>query len=539
MASSPTSTRIDDADNLFAGSDALAVGETPALSLGQHVSRYRLMVFGITLTLFGAFSSAMIVPYAFGDDYTDLWLVVSGRPNAYFGNSVLDLSVNEGRPLAGLLVTAFFRAAGTIESLRFVRLFAVISITTLAVLLHWALVRSKIKPIVAGLIAIFVFSLPTYQVYASWAVAFTYPLGGLLAAGASLVTVSAIDGPRDRMWYRLWAASGLLIAALLMNQPGAMLFWVFLAVALVGAAQSSGRSLLLTQAHFGVGIVALALAYLELKVSVSLMGKATPGAARSTITHDVAGKAHWFFHEPLYQSLNLFDLTPTRWFAALVTIVAAVGIALWLFRYGTRPWLYIGIGIALIPLTYLPNLVVVEDWASFRTRPGLEALIALYFCLGALGAWVTLRDWLEPRASRGVLLTSERLALTAALLFVATSVVVAARNVTMLFVLPHITEQRELRSQVAAVPPGTQRIAFVRSDWHLLTNFELYDEFGLPSSNVLWALEPSVDLILHEERSLGAGSVGVFPAVDILPMNTTTLLKNEPVIDLRGLARLR
>jgi hypothetical protein len=480
------------------------------------------------------FSSVVIVPYAFEDDYTDLWMVVSGQPNAYFGKSVLHLNAVEGHPFSGLLVTAFFRAAGTIESLRFVRLFAVVSIAALAVLFHWALVRAKVKPIVAALIAVFVFSLPAYQVYASWAVASSYPLGALLAGGASLVAVGAIDGPPNLTLYRLLGATGLLIAALLIYQPSAMVFWVFFAVALVGAAQESRRSVRLTQAHFGVGIAALALSYLELKLSVSMLGKTAPGATRTTLTHDVVGKAHWFVHEPLYQSLNLFDLTPTRWFAVLVAIVAAGGIVLWLIRHGTRPWLYIGIGITLIPLTYLPNLVVAENFASFRTRPGIEALLALYFCLGALGIWLAVRGWLEPRVSHGVLLASERLAVAAALLFVATSVVAATKNVATLFVLPHITEQRILRSQVAALPTGAQRIAFVVTPYRGgTTNLVLYDEFGDPSSNAQWTLEPSVDLYLREE-----GRLFEPPLVDVVQPYSTAP-KNEPVIDLRGLALLR
>jgi hypothetical protein len=508
-------------------------------TLRAYLLGNRWVLLLLALTVFAMLLPTLMVPYAFGDDYTDLWMVDSGQPNAYFGKSVLDLSATEGRPFSGLLLTWFFKAAGTIENLRFVRLFAVITIAALALLLHWALVRSKVKPTVAALIAVLACSLPAYQVYASWAVLFSAPLSALLAGGASLFAVAAVDGPRDLGRGRLLGATGLLIAALLIYQPSAMLFWVFFAVALVGAARDSRRSLRLTQTHFGVGIAALALSYLELKFSTLVMGKAAPGAARNNLTHDVVGKARWFFHEPLYQSLNLFDLTPAPWFAALVAVVAAGGIVLWLIRRGARPWLYIAIGTVLIPLTYLPNLVVAADWASFRTRPGIEALIALYFCLGALGIWLTFRDWLKPRASRRVLLASERLAFTAAFLFVATSVVAGANNVTTLFVLPHITEQRMLRSQVAALPEGTRRIGFVQSNWHLLTNLELYDEFGLPSSKAPWTLEPSVNLILREEGRLGAGTNGVYPTVDILPSYTTTLPKNEPVIDLRGLARLR
>src|SRR5919204_4673708 len=220
----------------------------------------------------------------------------------------------------------------------------------------------------AALIAVFVCSLPTFQVYGSWAVLFSAPLAALLAGGASLFAVAAVDGPRNLMRDRLLGAVALLLAGLLTYQPGAMFFWVFFAVALVGALESSDRALRLVRTHFAVGGVALVLAYAEIKFTVLVMGDETRGAARNHLTHDVAGKARWFFDEPLYRSLNLFDLTPSRWFAALVAVVAAGGMLLWLLRRGARPLLYAVVAVILVPLTYLPNLVVTESWAAYRTQ---------------------------------------------------------------------------------------------------------------------------------------------------------------------------
>src|SRR5881409_1280436 len=115
MTSSPTGIRIHDAGDSSGVPAVLERSVPPALSVSEHLSRYRLMLLGIALTLFGVFGSVAIVPYAFEDDYTYLLMVVSGRPNAYFGQSVLHLSAIDGRPFSGLLNTAFFGAAGTIE----------------------------------------------------------------------------------------------------------------------------------------------------------------------------------------------------------------------------------------------------------------------------------------------------------------------------------------------------------------------------------------------------------------------------------------
>ncbi len=539
MSISPTGISVDEADDTSAAT-AIVDGSVPvALTLRAYLSGYRTMLLVIGLAIFGIFLPAVIVPYAFSDDYADLWMVVSGEPSAQFGKNVLDASAITGRPFSGLLITWFFKAAGTIENLRFVRLFAVLTIVALALLLHLALVRSRIKPALAALIAVLVCSLPAFQVYGSWAVLFSSPLAALLAGGASLFVVAAIDGPRELVRDRLVGATGLLLAALLIYQPAAMFFWVFFAVALVGAVQDSKRSLRMVRTHFGVAGVALALAYLQIKLTVHFMGTATTGAARNSITHDVAGKAHWFFHEPLYQSLNLFDLTPSRWFAALVATVASGGTLLWLLRRGARPLLYVAIALILIPLTYLPNLAVTENWAAYRTRVSLSSLIALYACLGALALWLTFRDWLEPRVSRRALLASERLAFAVSVAFVATSVLAAAKNVTTLFVEPHATEQRLLQSQVAALPDGVPRVVFVQTDWYGgMTEQVVYDEFGFPSSGYVWNLEPAVDLILREEGRLEDLN-GPRPTVDVYGSGSTTFPQGEPVIDLRGLRQLR
>lgn len=537
MSTSPTGVRVVETDGTSA-TGQVERGLPPALSLREYASSFRLTLVGIALAIFGVFLPTIIVPYAFSDDYTDLWMAVSGEPTAQFGKNIIDASAITGRPFSGLLIQWLFSAAGTIDNLRFVRLFGVVTIVALALLLHWALVRSRVRSTPAALIAVFVCSLPAFQVYGSWAVLFSAPLAALLAGGASLFAVAAVDGPRDLVRDRLLGAVALLLAGLLTYQPGAMFFWVFFAVALVGALESSDRALRLVRTHFAVGGVALVLAYAEIKFTVLVMGDETRGAARNHLTHDVAGKARWFFDEPLYRSLNLFDLTPSRWFAALVAVVATGGMLLWLLRRGARPLLYAVVAVILVPLAYLPNLVVTENWAAYRTQVSLSALIALYSCFGALAIWLTFRDWLRARFSRPAMRASERLALAMSVVFVAASVVVAARNVLTLFVEPHITEQRMLRSQVAALPDGVPRVAFVLTDWHGgLTDLVAYDEFGLPSSTRQWTLEPAVDLILRDEGRLTFD--GPRPEVDIYQSGTASFPKREPVIDLRGLAELR
>ena len=510
-----------------------------ALSLRACLTSSGAIPLAIALAVFGMFLSVLVEPYAFADDHSILWMADTGIPSPQFGKNILDAAASEGRPFVGLFDQLFFSAAGTVDNLRFVRMIGVIGIAALALLLFWALARSGIRRTPAALMAVLVSSLPAFQVFGSWAVLSSSPYAAFLGGGASMLATAAIDAPRDLVKDRTLGATAMLIGALLTYQPGAMFFWVFLAVALVGAVDDSERAWRLVRLHFAVGGVALALWYLILKASIHLIGKDANGGNRSTLTHDLVGKARWFLGQPLYRSLNLFDLTPSLWFAALVAAVAAGGILLWLVRRGARPVLYIVVGLILIPLCYLPNLAVRDNWAPYRTQVSISSLIALYLCFGAIALWLSVRDWLRRRVSRNALAAGELLALACSAAFVAVSVFFAAKNVTTLIVEPHVTEQRLLRSQVAALPAGVQRIAFVETSWYLgLTTQVVYDEFGLATSVRPWALEPSVDLILREEGRLPPHQPG--PIVDVYAPETSTLPSDEPVIDLRGeLQRLR
>ena len=309
-------------------------------------------------TTFGIFIPAVIVPYAFADDYSILWMVVSGKPSSPLIQNILDWDA-----LIGL-----------------------IGIVVLALLLHRALVRARIAPTFAAVIALLVCTMPAFQVFDSYTELFVAPYAALLAGGASLLAVDAITDPRGPVTNRSAGATGLLLGALMIYQPAAMFFWVFLAIAVVGARRDAGRASRLARMHLSVGVVALGLEFLATKLTIHfLAGNAdfgsTAGAPyRTNLTHDIVGKTRWFFGQPLKRSLNLFDLTPSVWLAVLVGVVAVGGILLWLLYWSPRPLLYLGIGVSLVPLSYLPNLVVTENSATYRTQVALSSLIALYFC---------------------------------------------------------------------------------------------------------------------------------------------------------------
>jgi hypothetical protein len=485
------------------------------------------------LAIVVTFLPALIVPYGLTDDY--LYLAQAeelGLPSPPYTKSVLHAAVAEGRPFWGVLVKPVLSAAGTIENLRFVRVISVVGILALALLLYGTLLRSRVGRTPAALIALLVCTLPVFQLFASWTVAFSLPWVALLAGCSSLLAVAGMDAPRQHLDRLVWATA-LLVVAVMTYQPAAMFFWVFLAVALVGAVADSARALRLARVHFAVAAVAAGIAFLGYKLGIWLIGEDAIGASRGALTDDVAGKAEWFWHWALYGSLNLFDVTWSTWLAALVATVSAGGIVLWLLRRASQPLLYIALGVILVPLTVLPNLVVEETYQFevYRTLVSLSALIALYFGLGSLALWVMFREWLEGRVSGRALLVSERVATAVAIAFVATGVVLANRNVDTLIAEPQLRELRLLRGQVAALPEPVRNVSFVLSGPNeRVPGSPLSDEFGMPSSTPWYPAEPLVLLLLREQGRLAPPH----PSVSVLPWYTTTTAEDGGVLNLNG-----
>ena len=232
----------------------------------------------------------------------------------------------EGRPFWGTLVKPVFAAAGMIDNLRFVRIVTVAGIVALALLLYWALVRSKIGRLlilIALLVRIVPFQLAIVGDHFFFAVGHAAGRRRVLLAGAKpwmrrvgLQPARVGDGSADR------GADPPAGGDVLLGLP---------AEALAGTVLDSERCVAPRAVQFAVAAVALGLAALMLFVLVWLVGTDAPMAGRGAFTTDVVGEAEWFAHFGLHGSLNLFDLTwSPGW--RLVAGCGQEGILFWLLR---------------------------------------------------------------------------------------------------------------------------------------------------------------------------------------------------------------
>jgi len=509
-----------------------------ALGAGALVRAERGRLLAVALVSFGIFLPAVIVPYAFDDDYPMLALATGLGPVPLAGNSVLGAFAANGRPLGGLLSSIAYSAAGTLDNLRYVRLVSILAIVALALLLHWSLVRAGVRSTLAALTALLMCSMPPFVVFATLSTAFTASLAAVLGAGASILAVAAVDRGRREARGRVLGAAAMLVAALLMYQQTAMVFWVFLGIALVGAARDPGRARRLLRRHGEAAVVALPLGFLGGKLSSMSVQGSTPNTARFQLTHDVVGKAAWFFAHPLYQALSLFELRPAPVLAAVVAAVAVGGLALLVRRECASPRLYVAAALALVPLSFLPTLLARENNSiAFRTQVALTPLVALYAVLGGIGIWRALSPSLARRAGARRAALAGRLATGALAAVSGLSLLLALRDTTTLVVLPQSEELQLIRSHVAELPSGVTRVGYVLIGWNEGITPWYSDEIGIPSSARPWVPASAVLLVLREQGRLPAGARR--PTVDVVPFYDRPPA-NEPIIDLRpDLQRLR
>ena len=404
----------------------------------------------------------------------------------------------------------------------FVRLFSITGIILLGFAFHWALVRAGLGRRSAVLAVVLLLTLPAYQVYAAWAVLATAPWAALLGFIGGVIATDALVGHKGgQLATRLALAAVVLLAALLMYQPAAMMFWVSVADCAPLCRLWCRKRGEYSGAAWSSPAVAAALAYVALELSLAISG--WDESSRGALIEHPGSKASWFLYIAMPRALGLHYLGqyPSGALSVAVASVMLLGLALRArgdLKYAVRLGLAAA---ALVPLAYAPSLVVEENWATFRTQIALSTLLGLYFVVSVIeiGRFTLERlGGAGPRVRRSARLVTTITAVAAVVL----AIVAAHANLRHRFIQPETQELAMIRRQLAAIPGRTvSRVVFRQA-----ASSANGDEFGFPSSAASWVPEPVVALVLREQGRLGRTlSVKVIPPWVPVP-------EGAPVVDM-------
>jgi hypothetical protein len=179
--------------------------------------------------------------------------------------------------------------------------------------------------------------------------------------------------------------------------------------------------------------------------------------------------------------------------------------------------LYLGVLLALLPLSFMPHIVAAHHWPTYRTEIALTSIVLLY-------GWFAMRGYartIRPVVGR----ISKYLPLVALYVFVVLAGFSAARNALINVAIPDLLEFRFVKNQILRADLASiDTIFIVRPHWEDSLAVEVVQDFGAMTSFWEWGAVPitraALDAVGQDEsrfiiESFPAG-VRITPAAGIL-----------------------
>jgi hypothetical protein len=446
--------------------------------------RWQVFVF-LLAVLLSCYSPVLVTSYAVSDDYSFLATSLQGRIAEEKA-----LRIAGGRPTDALLTNFFFSYVSDIGDLRYLRLLSIIGITLLAWSVYRTLTRVGWRSYSPVFLSVIVCAMPPFQQHVSWAVSAFYPFAAVASGWAFSIAEQGFEEGRPLYKWSLAAGAILLeLLALTIYQPAAMFFWVFAAIVLFKPRVSLPCILRRFVWYSAIVFAGLILGFGVYQLGLAVYGdKLSP--VRSQLVQDVGEKVFWFFRQPLTNALNLARLSAKSWLALSIAIFLFGGLMMY-FQGRTKERLYkFLVACSIIPLSYLPNLVIAESWSAYRTLSALTSVVVVYTFFALWGYGQTLRR--PVIASVLITIVLGFFALSSSLL--------AAYNVSVYFASPLSLELTVLRGQLAQ-----QDLTRARSIYVIGSRIQdsvapkvRYDEFGRPFSSSTWGSWSAVYILLRE-----------------------------------------
>lgn len=445
----------------------------------------------ITYVVFSAISGIILLLtyrhilecYAFSDDYSLLYN--AGDPGT------LNFCISSGRPIYGILMKWLFSKFYYISDLKYARMISLFGIVLFSMLLYRAYILAGWKRIEGGSASVIMCLMPAFGLYAAWATTFPIVYGAALAFIAGELCLKSFD------WFRLGdrqlkasimmlGSTVLLIISLMIYQPIAPSFWLFIAIALFRPLKNSDNLFRKSIYCFVIFTISLMAYYILYKATIWPFTVEPSG--RSGLTNNFLEKIHWFVKNPFCDALSLFSILQEKVVIsitmAVVSIIIIVGMFRRIWRNKQQRWQFILILSFLIPLSYLPNLASIESWSAFRTQGVLGSLVVFYFLL-------SLKDIFRSRVARVIMPC-----------LLAAFSLMAYKNVTYGLVEPQKKELELIRHALQEPLSQQQKeIIFIRPHWKDALAPKLrYDEYGLSSTYASWVPKSLINLIAREYK---------------------------------------
>lgn len=352
----------------------------------------------ITAALVAAYQPALFQDYVYHDDVTYFYMTPTMPKGIGY-----ERSFAEGRFLGSNIYVLYGQLVDSISDLRLIRWLSAVQLILSCTVLFFILRRWLNRRYLALLLAVTIFTLPSFQIFVTHA-GMAFQSAGLLLS--LLAGALALQIPTAGVWWKrcfhITTLMSLLLmyAALVVYPPTAMCYWVVVAVHLLSFYTHKPQKgfWLRTVNLFFIGLAAIGSFAVTLRlVKERLMGNTQGNYNPYQISYNLIGKMKWFFTDPLNNVLHFWNVFPESNLVVKVFFLGIVIIAVFYLGKVIGWWksgqsgrssiiapLIVFLGLCLTTvLSFLPNLVAMANVPFYRCLVALVSVIFLviFFCV--------------------------------------------------------------------------------------------------------------------------------------------------------------
>lgn len=448
----------------------------------KDLARIGILVFIVLLLFYPLFYS----DYIFTDEVVQLW--------AYKPGTGFNMFIPHGRYITDVLFNVLFSSITTIREVTYLRLFSMagwlVCLPVWYFIFKRIMAREGLPSILAFFAIAYLVTMPPFTVSVQWASCLELFLANTLGLVAGYCVYANLQLVQQRITipaiYSLLATiAGVISLFTYQNGFGCFLL-PFLVHVLV-----SGRLTRQWWVALGIYFFIYLVYFALLKVQLNML--AIPASDRTGLNTNIVGKLLYFLAKPLASAFHftfIFKETSVTGHIVYGLLLIAWGIMMiWRQPRATLPgkaWL-IASAMGICLLTYVPSLVVKENFASNRTSPALNMAIFLLVS-------VTVFQRIGNPVVRNRVVY----------LFTGLFVLNAWYNFNHLFLAPVKIEYEKVRAAIEqGYHPGIDTVFFIRPPENLFEKeygiTRSWDEFGVPSTFFSWTPEFLVKQVVFEK----------------------------------------
>ena len=486
----------------------------------------RVVFLYVSFLLIIANISAISLNYGFSDDYTFFY--------NYSSNNNLDLRnmfFAIGRPINGVLLELFFSKLQLISDLRILRFLSLFGILVVLFGMHESFKRHNLSKIEMFFLLIFLFTLPSINLFICWTQYFTAPLALIFSICSALIIFKTTNKPRITIFQlviKYFISILLLLFSSFIHQTISMYYWVIVGIILFFSVEDEIKSHFNVKFLFNfvfVWVISMALSYFWIRIfSLSYSGG---GLERSILATNIFNKIIWFVYEVIIRSLNFHLLIDSKIIPIILLIVIIFGLNLFFEEHKINKITGYFVVTLLIIFSYFPNLIIEENWGSYRTQIALSSMFVLLIFISFKSIIIKLGLRNKPLIFFSIMS-----------FFSISSLVLYSYHQIRNMTYPQSLEISFMKYQLTKFDNRVQdNIYIIQPSWNDSISSRLfgYDEFGIPSSSQAWAPEPMVRLLLREMNyDYKNIIIKYLPSTNILNFNDSDF-----ILDLRSIREFK